>query len=614
MELKNNLRNAGSPYLEEAADQPVRWQSFSEEVFKMAAQMDRPILLDIGAVWCHWCHVMDEESYSDQEVAGIINRLFVPVKVDRDQMPDVDSRYQASIGSLTGAGGWPLTGFLTSEGKVFYGGTYFPKHDVSGRHGMLSLLPRIAEVYSKDRAEVYRSADELFERVSEYESAIIRAGRIEEEIVENVIEDARRRFDDKFGGFGSGPKFFNPCLLQLLIEENKHRVDPTIKGMVDVTLRSISMGGVFDQLGGGLHRYSVDRYWHVPHFEKMLYDNAMMLKVYADFYDETLDVTFRKTASGIADWMTSEMQSEAGGFFAHQDADVGPKDDGSYWTWTKSEVVSLLTPEEFAVAENVFDLREVPGDTPELADRNVLRVAMDDLKSGKVAGISREHCRDLIDSAKIKLLQAQKNRKMPFVDKTYFADRNALAISGLVAASLSLKSPQYLESAKRSARFVLDEMVGKKGRVAHSFNSGSDFHIGLLDDHSYLGLALIDLFELTRNDRYIDTCERIASTLIQKFEDKETGGFLDRPFGESGAGLLTSKRKPIEDSPTPSGNSAAALLFDRLYLLTDNKEYFKSATRTLNAFAGSTAKLGIFVANYARAVRLHLSMERGLNG
>ena len=634
MELTNNLGQSDSPYLKEASCQPVHWQLYSEEVFKLASEMDRPLLLDIGAVWCHWCHVMDEESYSDVQVARIINEHFVAVKVDRDQMPDVDARYQDAIGALTGAGGWPLTGFLTSEGKVFYGGTYFSKNDANGRPGLLSLLPQIADIYSKKRSEVLRSAAELFRQLNEYETSIIQSGEIGEEIIERVISDARRRLDDKFGGFGSGPKFFNPCLLDLLTLENRRLKDPTIRKMIELTLDGISRGGVFDQIGGGFHRYSVDRYWHVPHFEKMLYDNALLLKVYSEFSEESHKTDYVGVASATANWLIEEMQSESGGFYAHQDADVpahrnanlelsqgenlsrhagvSPRDDGSYWTWTKKEVESILSREEFALVENYFDLRESPNDTPDLPERNVLRIAMNENEAGSGLGIHGDKCAQLLSSAKKKLLDARRKRNSPFVDRTVFADRNGLAISGLVAASLSLKERKLTESAGKAAEFILDHMVDSSGRVSHSFSANAGGGHGLLEDHAYFGLALLDLFDVTRNDRYLDFAERIAATLFGRFEDKSAGGFYDRASDQAGVGALKSQRKPIEDSPTPSGNSAAAIMLDRLFSITENGEYFKAAERTLKAFGGSASRLGIFGANYASAVRMHLNLRGNL--
>ena len=449
MELTNRLAESESPYLREAADQPVRWQIYSPEVFKLAKESGRPILLDIGAVWCHWCHVMDNESYSDVTVAEIINKNFVPVKVDRDQMPDVDSRYQSAVGALTSSGSWPLTGFLTSDGKVFFGGTYFPKNDVQGRQGLLSLLPQVAEVYSTRRDEVFKSAEEIFQRLKEYEVKIIRSGKLSEDTVRKIVNDAKAKFDEGFGGFGSAPKFFNPSILLLLAEESLKQNDPDLTRMVTVTLNCISHGGVYDQLGGGFHRYSVDRYWHVPHFEKMLYDNALMLKVYLLGFEFSHEDLYSRVSRLTADWIVTSMKSPEGPFYAHQDADVEPSDDGTYWTWTKKEIGDILTEEERKISELHFDIREVPNDTREFPDRNVLRAAVGEKEIRRSLGFLGRRCRQADCGSKEEASWIAQSKKAPFIDRTIFADRNGLAISALVEASVILKERKYFQAAER---------------------------------------------------------------------------------------------------------------------------------------------------------------------
>lgn len=612
MEMKNQLAESESPYLLEAAHQPVHWQIYSDEVFKLARELDRPILLDIGAVWCHWCHVMDNESYSDAEVAEIINRRFVPVKVDRDQMPDVDSRYQSAVGALTGSGGWPLTGFLTSDGKVFFGGTYFARSDVQGRQGLLSLLPQVAEVYSTRRDEVFKSAEEIFQRLKEYELQIIRSGELSEETIRKILDDARSKFDGGFGGFGSAPKFFNPTTLLLLGEEALKQNDPDLKNIVEVTLDCISHGGVHDQLGGGFHRYSVDRYWHVPHFEKMLYDNALMIKAYLIGFQFSHRDLYARVARQTADWIVTIMKSPEGPFYAHQDADVEPSDDGTYWTWTKKEIENVLTEEERKIAELYFDIRELPNDIHEFPDRNVLRAAVEEKGIAQGSKLPEEGAVGLIEGAKIKLLESRDRRKAPFIDKTVFADRNGLTISALVEASVALREEKYFRVAEKAADFIIAKMINADGRVAHAFSGKSVLYQGLLDDNVYFGTALLDLFDVARNDIHLEKAERVAEVLVKEFEDVGSGGFFDRSHNAGEEGLLATKKKPIEDTPTPSGNSGVAIFFDRLFTITENKKYFEVADRTLKAFAGSVDKIGIYAANYGRALRFHLNLSRNV--
>ncbi len=610
MEFENILSQSESPYLQEAAHQPVRWQMFTDDAFRLARELDRPILLDIGAVWCPWCHVMDNESYSDAEVAAIINSRFVPVKVDRDQMPDVDARYQTAIGAMTGAGGWPLTGFLTPDGRAFYGGTYFPKNDLQSRPGLLSLLPEIADTYAKRREDVYKSAEEIEQYVKEFESRTAKSGELDEKIVQHIAKFAVDKADNEFGGFGTAPKFFNATALQLLAEEAGRTGDLEFRRVVETTLDRIAEGGVYDQLGGGFHRYSVDRYWHVPHFEKMLYDNSLMLAVYLKAFEWSGKDLYAVTARRTADWILVTMRSPEGPFHAHEDADIGPNDDGSYWTWTEAEVRNALTEEEFGVITRYFDIRKSPNDTHELPDRNVLRVAIAPAEIAKELGKSESKVTQLIESAKRRMLEARSHRKSPFIDRTVLADRNGLAISALAEASLVLRERSYLEAAETAADFILSKMTDDRGKVAHAFAGNSVTYNGLLDDQVYLGISLLDLFDVTRNDMHLDAAEKIAQVLLYDFEDKEAGGFFDRPVETKREGILSSKKKPIDDAPTPSGNSGAAIFLDRLFTITENREYYDAADRTLKAFAGGTDNFGIYVANLGRALSLHLALRK----
>ncbi len=612
MELKNRLSESDSPYLREAAQQPVHWQMFSGDVFKLAKELDRPILLDVGAVWCHWCHVMDNESYSDAAVADVINTYFVPLKVDRDQMPDVDARYQTAISAITGAGGWPLTGFLTPDGKAFYGGTYFPKRDIQGRPGLLSLLPQIADVYARRRDDVLRSAEEVVEYIREFESRTSRPGELGERIVDSIVKSAMEKFDPEFGGFGTAPKFFNAPALQLVAEEAMRTGALDLQKALEVTLDRIAQGGVYDQLGGGFHRYSVDRYWHVPHFEKMLYDSSFMLSVYLKAYEVTRNKLYADIARESADWILDVMRSPEGSFYAHEDADIGPDDDGSYWTWTEEEVRKSLSEDEFAVIAQYFDVRENPNDTHELPDRNVLRVAVGPVEIAEALGKTEREILEIIGSARRKLLRSRNNRKTPFIDRTILADRNSLAVSGLVEASLVLRERKYLDAAEKAADFIMARMTDERGKVAHALGEKSVVYDGLLDDQVYFGIALLDLFDLMRNDEHLGAAEKIAQVLLADFEDKKSGGFFDRPAESSTEGLLSTKKKPIDDTPTPSGNSCAAVFFDRLFTVTENREYFAVADRTLKAFAGGVDTLGLYVASFGRAVRFHLSLRKNV--
>jgi len=607
MEFKNKLGESDSPYLLDAANHPVKWQIFSDEAFKLAQELNRPILLDIGAAWCHWCHVMDNESYMDPEIANFINNRFVPIKVDRDQMPDVDARYQAAVGALTGAGGWPLTAFLTPEGKVFYGGTYFPKEDFHGRPGLKTLLRKVAEVFHSRKEDVLKGAEEIYISIKNYELGALQKGELTSAIIDHVLSDAKAKFDAKFGGFGTAPKFLNATLLELLAEEAMTTANDELEKMVDITLSSMAAGGVMDQLAGGFHRYSVDRYWHVPHFEKLLYDNAMLVRTYLRGYELTGNNLYARVAESTARWIINTLQSPEGVFYAHQDSDVGAGDDGSYWTWTLKEITDILEEGELNLIIRYFGIRPDANDTPELPGRNVLHITEKVDQIANNSGLDVEEVTNTIERAKTKLLHARLQRKTPFVDKTIFADRNALAISAMIETAIVLHTEEFFNIAKKATNFLIKAMIKPDGSILHSIGPTGLSYSGLLDDYAFCGYALMDMFDLTREHDYLILAERVADRLISDFSSQD-GGFVDRPTKSSSSGLLSIERRTIEDTPTPSGNAIAALFFDRLSVYSENIRYFKVADETLKAFSGAPKRLGIFTSSYARAVRYHLKI------
>lgn len=608
MELINRLRESDSPYLLEAADQPVKWQIFSDEAFKLARELNRPILLDIGASWCHWCHVMDSESYSDLEIASLINDMFVPIKVDRDLMPDVDARYQSAVGALTGTGGWPLTAFLTPEGKVFYGGTYFPKEDSHIRPGLKTLLIRVAEVFRERQEDVLKSAEEIFNNIKGYELQILQKGELNDTLINDILSDAKKKFDPEFGGFGSAPKFLNATILELLAEEAITTADNEMKKIIEKTMSSMAAGGVMDQLAGGFHRYSVDRYWRVPHFEKLLHDNALLVKAYLRGYELTKSKLFANVAEATARWMINTMRSPEGAFYGHQDSDVESGDDGSYWTWTVDEIREILKEDESRLIEMYFGIGADARDTPELPGRNVLKVAEGIDQIAFKNGLEPTEVAEKIETAKSKLFQARLRRKAPFIDKTIFADRNALAISALIDAAIVLHREDFFNAAEKATKFLIEKMITPDGDVLHSLGLSGLNHNGLLDDYALCGIALMDMFDVSREHDYLMFAENIAERILSNFSSTE-GGFLDRPRGSGDVGLLSIERRTIDDTPMPAGNAVAALLFDRLSTSNDNRNYLKVAGETLETFAGSARKMGIFAATYARAVKYHLRIS-----
>src|SRR5579862_8959018 len=372
MSQYNSLEHAASSYLRSAMHQPVKWHEWSSEAFALAASEDKPILLDIGAVWCHWCHVMDRESYEDPSLAEVINEHFVAVKVDRDERPDVDSRYQAAVQAISGQGGWPLTAMLTPDGKPFFGGTYFPRDDRYGRPGFERVLLTMADVWKNKRTEVLESAASVIAAIEHGENFAGRAGSLSLGIVDKLVESALQQFDSRHGGFGSQPKFPHPAAIDLLIDVASRTGSEAARKAAVVTLEQMARGGVYDHLAGGFHRYSVDERWVVPHFEKMLYDNAGLLANYVHAFQSFVDADAAAVARDIIRWMNEWLtDQQRGGFYASQDADISLDDDGDYFTWTRQEAAAVLTPDELRVAEEYYDIGEL-GDMHHNPQKNVL--------------------------------------------------------------------------------------------------------------------------------------------------------------------------------------------------------------------------------------------------
>src|SRR6516162_7565309 len=386
---QNRLKDSASPYLRSAAHQPIDWYEWNENAFVRAKNEDKPILLDIGAVWCHWCHVIDRESYENPEIAKIINELFVPVKVDRDERPDVDSRYQAAISAISGQGGWPLTGFLMPDGRPFYGGTYFPPEDQQGRPSFRRVLLAVADAYKSKRDDLLKTADALSDAVAKAEAFSGARAKFDSAVVDAQISSMTQQFDIRHGGFGRAPKFPHASAVDLLLARYRQTDEKHILAMAETTLEKMSKGGVYDQLAGGFHRYSVDDRWLVPHFEKMSYDNSELLKNYLHGSQVSRNEFVNRAAEGIVHWINQDLSDqEKGGFYASQDADYSLDDDGDYFTWTLDEVRAVLTPEESRVIELYYNV-ESRGEMHKHPAEDVLRIARSFEDSGRLIGKNR---------------------------------------------------------------------------------------------------------------------------------------------------------------------------------------------------------------------------------
>ena len=615
----NRLQNSASPYLRSAAHQPIDWHEWSDEAFAHAKAQDKPILLDIGAVWCHWCHVIDRESYENQTIAKIINEHFVAIKVDRDERPDVDSRYQSAISTISGQGGWPLTGFLLPDGKPFFGGTYFPPEDQFGRPGFRRVLLAVAESYKNKRAELERAAGSLADAVAQAETFTGAQDAFDVGVVDAQIKSLTQLFDIRHGGFGRAPKFPHCSAIDLILEEYQRTTAEAagtgdgpdsgkhLLAMAETSLEKMARGGIYDQLAGGFHRYSVDEKWLVPHFEKMSYDNSELLKNYLHGWQVTQNPLHRQTAEGIITWVNEVLSDQhAGGFYGSQDADYSLDDDGDYFTWTLDELRGALLPDESRVMELYYDV-EVHGEMHHNPAKNVLWVAREPGEISSRLGIDESVVRLTLARAKQKMLAARLPRPTPYIDKTMYASWNAMFVSAYLEAARAFPNALGLRcrtfAVKTLDRMLHESWSAERGFL-HRIGKGAELD-GSLDDQVFGVIALLDAYEATLEERYFSGACRTMDLTIENYGDTQHGGFFDRSGDAPPMGGLDVRRKPFQDSPTPGGNSVAAIALTRLYAFTNGAKYAEWAQKTLEAFAGIAPQYGMFAATYGLAATLY---------
>ncbi len=602
---QNRLKDSASPYLRSAAHQPIDWHEWSDAAFTRAKSEDKPILLDIGAVWCHWCHVIDRESYENVEIAKIIDEHFVAVKVDRDERPDVDSRYQSAISALSGQGGWPLTGFLLPDGKPFFGGTYFPPDDQMGRPGFKRVLLSVADAYRNKRADLERAASSLADAVAQAEMFTGARAEFDLGVIDAQIKSITQQFDIKNGGFGRSPKFPHASAIDLVLERYQQTKEKHLLAMAETTLEKMAHGGVYDQLAGGFHRYSVDERWLVPHFEKMSYDNSELLRNYLHAWQVTQNPFLGETAEGIIGWVNEMLSDQVhGGFYGSQDADYSLDDDGDYFTWTLDELRAALPAADARIMELYYDV-EANGEMHHNPAKNVLWIARDAAEIANKLGLDEAGVRLTVAHAKGRMLAARLPRPTPYVDTTMYVSWNAMFVSAYLEAARVLQG-SLADSCHAFALKTLDRMLKEVWSEERGFGHriGGPALEGSLDDQVFSVLALLDAYESTLDPRYFQAAQRTMDLAIERYGDAEGGGFFDRPSDAAPMGGLDVRRKPFQDSPTPSANSVAAIALIRLHAFTGDERYRAFARKTLEAFAGIAPQYGLFAATYGLAATL----------
>jgi len=573
--MANHLQNETSPYLLQHVQNPVDWYPWGEEAMKLAEAQDKPILLSIGYAACHWCHVMAHESFEDEATAAQMNADFVNVKVDREERPDIDSIYMQAVNAMTGRGGWPMTVFLTPDGKPFYAGTYFPNEP---RHGMPSfrqILTGVTKAWNGDRANVVGSAGEVANQLQALSGVGFEAEPLEVEIFTSALRGLGQRFDATWGGFGDAPKFPQPMTIELLLRESLRDEGTNALEMAELTLRKMAEGGMYDHLGGGFARYSVDHRWLVPHFEKMLYDNAQLARVYLHAWQVTGNDFYRRITEETLDYVLLEMRHEDGGFYSSQDADSEGV-EGKFYVWSADEIREALgeDADTFMRTYGVSDEGNWEG-------HNILNLHLDPKGLAKQLGIDAGTLEARMAASRTKLYELRSKRIWPGLDDKILTSWNGLMLAAFAEAGMAFRRPDYIVAAESNAEFLHRTMRHDSGRLLRTWKAGSEAkYNAYLEDYAYLADGLLSLYEATFETRWIDWARELAKLMLEHFRDPDNGGFFDTSDDHE---QLIHRPKDLQDNAVPSGNSMAASVLLKLSLLTGNGEYWQVAEQSVGA-------------------------------
>jgi uncharacterized protein len=571
----NRLIQETSPYLLQHAHNPVDWYPWGEEAFQKAKNENKPVLLSIGYSACHWCHVMEGESFENEKIATLMNELFVNIKVDREERPDLDEIYMNAVQMLTGRGGWPMTVFLTPEGKPFYGGTYFPPEDRHAMPGFPRILVGVANAYREKPQDVDKSVAQILAALQRMSRSADTGRSFSPDIIAQSAEQLAQAYDVEHGGLGQAPKFPNAGVYELFLRHYHHSRNGRFLDMVTHTLRKMAEGGIYDHLGGGFHRYSVDQKWLVPHFEKMLYDNAQLVRSYAQVHRVTGDAFFKRVVEDTVDYLLREMFHGEGGFYSTQDAD-SEGEEGRFFVWTAEEINRVLGEEHGEIFGRIYDVTEFGN----FEGKNILHPILTVEQAAKFFKKNPVEITALIANAKKKLFEERETRIKPFLDDKIITSWNGLALSGLAEAINVSGKPEYREAAERTIDFIFSKMF-KDGLLLHTYRDGTAKLPGYLDDYAFLGVGLLDVYEATFERNYLERALELASIMLREFWDDADGAFF---FTGNSHEELISRAKPIFDGSIPSGNAMATQLLLRLYYLTGTEDYLQRAEKVLRSY------------------------------
>ena len=565
----NRLSKETSPYLLQHAHNPVDWYAWGEEAFGKARAEDKPVFLSIGYSACHWCHVMERESFESNDVAEQLNRDFVSIKVDREERPDVDSIYMEAVQMMTGHGGWPMSVFLTPEGKPFYAGTYFPPEDRHGMPGFKRVLTHVAEAYRTRRSDVEEASNEVQQAIGRTTRVPPSGRTIDRTALTHAAARIAQTYDSTNGGFGGAPKFPPSMTLDFLMQVASRTGDAALRSIITTTLTKMARGGMYDQIGGGFHRYSVDARWLVPHFEKMLYDNALLARLYTRAWQWTKDPFFAAIANETLGWVKREMTAPDGSFYATLDADSEGV-EGKFYVWDRSEVMEILGPEDGRIFCALYDVTE-HGNWEE---KNILNVPREPRSVAADLGVTLTQLDEIALRGKCKLYGVRAERVWPGRDEKILAGWNGWMLAAFAEAAMAFDRDDYREVVRANADFLLTR-IGSDGRLIRHARIP-----GLLEDYSGVGWGLALAYEATHERRFIDAARTLGDQILTRFTDEENGGFYDTPIDHE---KLITRPKDLFDNATPAGNSVACELLLRLALIYGEERYVEAATRGLDS-------------------------------
>jgi uncharacterized protein len=600
------LADSSSAYLRGASEQAIDWYPWGQEAFDAAKRLNRPVLLDVGAVWCHWCHVMDEGTYSDATVAQLIGQHFVAVKVDRDANPEVDRRYQRQVNALTGEGGWPLTAFLTPRGETFFGGTYFPPQSGLGRPGFRQVLLEISRLWREEPDKIRENTQALATALTHEHHGVGRETPVSTSaFLESVRTSVLTSFDAVHGGFGSAPKFPHPTAVSFLLWDSFLSGSESSAERARLTLERMAEGGMYDQIGGGFHRYSVDEGWHIPHFEKMSIDNAALLSAYAEGFRRLRVEDFLRVIRGTVGWIQTTLADPKGGFGASQDADNAPGDDGGYFTWSRPELKAVLNPTELRLATRYFGVGS-QGRMPHDPDRNVLFRLMTEEEAADGSGLTGAQARTALDEAIQKLAAARLRRPRPIVDPALYANLNGALIRALIASSVVLDDASLAAAASRAADRFLREGYSRDRGVAHQIGAPDAQGFGHLEDQADFAWGLVELAGHSADPKYVERAIELYDLILSKFqvEGMPLRDIAPDLYDGPSIGAVSEPAYPVEDMPHLSANATVALGLLRLSSLTGDERWRAEARRLVTACLPRLERAGLFGGGMALAAGL----------